>query len=318
MIVVRYEEVLRDAAIGASTKAVLGTETHIGMDEVLLPDMSAPNRPIFFTKKFTGHAEYRWQVEHVESLQDLLPLTYVVTLSRRPQIDKRYYLKNILVSRRRAVRSVLYQWAVVEVELGHALTVGKSDGQIKSNKRYVDTNQLHSMPKRRLAIVTQVIERRKEDLVQIIPISSDSSSASDKAVVEVTSELAEMASYRKRSWAICRMIQSVTASRIIAPLLRTTQHVQARDTSFRTRIRGKVRAQLKDALMYGVAAESRVSDTAALEIEKERAAELMRQVDELTRKVRMLGVYEKFFAESGCTVEELHELFPEDAPEASR
>ncbi|GAB4062408.1 hypothetical protein [Uliginosibacterium sediminicola] len=142
-------------------------------------------------------------------MQGVTPLTYVVVLQRRSQIDKQDYLKNIVVARNQKVRRVLHPWAIVEVEFGHALTVGKVSGDVRGNKRYVDTVQQYSMPKRRLAVVLRVLERPSEDLIQVIPITSKPPLLTDKTAVEVTSELSMMAHYQKPNWAVAQMIQTV-------------------------------------------------------------------------------------------------------------
>nr|WKF60225.1 hypothetical protein HUO10_004746 [Paraburkholderia busanensis] len=296
MIVVIYEEEVANAA-GVASHAQLGFESHQHIEEVLLPGHPRPDNPVFFTKKFVGHAEYRWQVLKVCLKTGVAPLTYIVTLRRRPQIRKDFYLKNILSTRKEKVRRVIHPWTLVEVEFGHSLSVGKASGSIKGNKRYADTVQLFSMPKRRLAIVMQVIERDQEDLLQVVPISSRHPGVTERASVEVTSALTTLTHYRKRSWAVCRMIQPVTASRIIAPMVQIGPRHQTRDKGFRLKVRGAVREAIKDALMFGVAANSRVTELAA---EKKRADELCEQVMDLQDK---LEFYEKLMAQSGLTLE---------------
>lgn len=115
MIVVIYEEEKVDAASGAITYAPLGVETHQDIDEVLLPSNPEARSPIFLTKKFAGNDEYRWQVQSVCQRANALAVEYLVTLSRRKQIPKECYLKNILTSRRDQVRRVIHPWALVEV-----------------------------------------------------------------------------------------------------------------------------------------------------------------------------------------------------------
>lgn len=318
MIVVKYEEAIVDQATGAMTFAVLGTESHQDIEEVLLPSTPTTGNPIFFTKKFVGQPEYRWEVVTVKLDLAAVERTYVVRLNRRPQIDKSYYLKNILAARRNSAVHILYPWAIVEVEFGHSLDIGKANGDIRSNKRYADTMQRFSMPKRRLAIVNQVHSRR-DDLIQVIPISSRPPTPDEKAAVEVTSSLVNMVHYQKPSWAICRMMQTVTASRIIAPLIQRAPTVHVRDKGFRTLVRGAVRDGLKDAIMYGVAADGRVADAHALVQAKTVVAHLNDQVADLARKVadleRHAMLYERWAAEEKLTLNDLQMLFPDtDTP----
>lgn len=310
MIVIKYEEERFDAPTGAVTQVPLGTEQHQGIEEVLLPT-SPSTAPIFCTKKFAGHTEYRWEVKAVRRDPAAASRTYIVTLTRRDQLDKRNYLQNILASSSSSGH-VLQQWALVEVEFGHPLTVGKENGDIRSSKRYVDTIQRQSMPKRRLAIVTQAHPGRDE-LIQVIPISSQPPRSSDVTMVEVTSCLTDMVDYQKPSWAVCRMLQTVTASRIIAPVFRLSATVSFRDRLFRTKIRGKVREDLKDALMYGVAAGNRVTATQALNqantensVLKAASVTLTQQVADLEEKVRL---YEKWAAYTEVNLDDLRTLY---------
>jgi hypothetical protein len=121
MIVLRYEQAIYDPASGVTTYAVLGTESHHNIEEVFLPGTPSADNPIFFTKKFVTHTEYRWEV--IDIYVDLASVqqTYVVVLERRAQIEKEYYLQNILAARRNSAVHVLRPWAIVEVEFGPAL-----------------------------------------------------------------------------------------------------------------------------------------------------------------------------------------------------
>lgn len=311
MIEIRYEERVENRATGAITYLVLGTEVHSDIEEVLLP-LSPNKSPIFFTKKFLGHPEYRWEVKEVLNVQQGKTVTFVVRLTRRQQVEKEFYLKNIVARQNRGIRRVLHEWSLVEVEFGHALCIGKTGGQFRSNKRYADTVQLHSMPKRRLAIVVHVIPRQNEDLLQVIPISSQQPTNTDKASVEVTSQLSTMHHYKQRSWAICRMIQTVTASRVLAPSVQIVRSAPTRDRGFRNKIRGSVREEVKDALMHGVAAEGRLATSAALMTEKAITATQATKIQELEERI---ALYEKFIEYSNVTVDDLYQWFP--GPSAS-
>jgi uncharacterized protein YifN (PemK superfamily) len=320
MIVVIYEEVIRDKATGANTYAQLGTETHQDIDEVMLPSNPEDGSPIFLTKKFAGQREYRWRVQSVCQKAGVPDARYLVTLSRGKQVPKHFYLKNILAARGEKVRAVVHQWSLVEVEFGHSLTVGKATGDIRGNKRYAETIQLYSMPKRRLAIVIQVIERSQEDLLQVIPITSKRPLGHDRSTVEVTPALTDFFHYQKQSWAACKMIQTVTASRIIAPMRTIPFQAPARDKGFNTKIQGAVRDSLRDALMYGVNAGGRVAAAKAQATLQEkfvaltkqsaesaaRAAALGQQVTDLEAKLKMC---EQFILDSNTTLDEVREMY---------
>lgn len=161
--------------------------------------------------------------------------------------------------------------------------------------------------------MTQVLERKAEDLVQVIPISSKQPDASDKAAVEVTSQLSNMADYRKSSWAICGMIQTITASRIIAPLVVHSPHRQSRDNTFRTAVRGHTRTLLRDAMPYGVGAGDRVDDTESLAAERASSLQLRAEIEAMQRRLELFSLYERVAADSKLTLTEIRELFPDDA-----
>jgi len=270
--------------------------------------------PIFFTKKFAGHPEYRWEVKDVRHDHATAQQTYIVTLHRRRQIDKQFTCQTSWLRAKTLLYTCCARGPIVEVEFGHALTIGKENGDIRSNKRYVDTMQLFSMPKRRLAIVNQVNGQRDE-LIQVIPISSRQPRADDKAVVEVTSCLNNMVHYQKPSWAICRMMQTVTASRIIAPFVRTTPNAALHDKGFRSLVRGQVRAALKDAIMYGVAADGRVAAAESLSEAKAKIELLDRQTAEMAQKLAHLEsqarLYGRWAADEKLTMDDLRELYSE-------
>lgn len=298
MIVVRYEEVVNDPTTGNVSYTVLGTESHDGIEEVLLPLKPSQGKPIFFTKKFVGHPEYRWEVEDVGEDVGTSDRTYYIILSRRNQVDKADYLQNIVKAPRHGAFT-LNEWAIVEVEFGHHLDVGKQNGHIRPNKRYVDTQQKLSMPKRRLAIVTKVVSRVNHELIQVIPISSRQPQLGDKTCVDVTSSLSQMVNYQKQSWAICQMIQAVPASRILAPLIRRVAHAPAvRDKAFNNRLDAATRPALRDAMMHAVNAAARVKDTQDLVVEKQNAISLKAQVASLNAQVAAMqtdiDVYERF------------------------
>lgn len=248
-IVVKYIEIVHSAATGQNVSHLLGTETYADIEESLLPKTPALNKPVFITKKFTGAAAYRWKVQDVVMAQQG-PVVFEVTLSRYAQLLKEYYLPEIL--RGKAIMSVLQKYTIVEVEFGHPPVIGKSDGAFRSNKRYVDSIQDGNMPKRRLAIVLRATSRQPSGaVVQVVPISSAVPHAGDKTTLEVTSSLSAMSNYNKQSWAICGMVETVSAGRIIAPMVDWGKK-QTRDTGFSTKLEVTLRPAFESALLYGL------------------------------------------------------------------
>ncbi|MFP3180547.1 MAG: hypothetical protein RXS25_07325 [Paraburkholderia sp.] len=295
MIVVNYEEKTTHPTSGVVTHQALGSETHDKITEVLLPGEPSATDPIFFTKKFSQRSEYRWEVVEVSQDYSQSQKTYLVTLSKREQVRKDFYLNNILKAKRVAAKKILFPNAIVEVEYGHAMDVGDEDGEITSNKRYVDSVQRGSMPKRRLAIVNQIIERPDQELIQVILISSRRplNNASSLRMVDVTDCLCNLVHYQKQSWAICEMIETVAPSRVMAPLRRKPsgphgQPVEQRDIAFATKISPSMRNELRDALMYAVAQEFRVTTASALDTKIASEKALQKRVGDLSYKVTVL------------------------------
>ena len=108
------------------------------------------------------------------------------------------------------------------------------------------------------------------------------------------------------------MIQTVTASRIMAPMIKKHPNWM-RDTRFRILVRGAVRDKLKDAIMHGVAASGRISAahslTRALADNKKLMSEnalLTQQLESLKGNVKL---YEKFASDMGASMEYLHATY---------
>lgn len=304
-----------------TVKLILGTEIYDEVEESLLPKNPAPDKPVFMTKKFVGHIEYRWQVKAVVVVQ-CNPVVFEVILGRSAQLAKSYYLPEIL--RGKTIMSVLQKYALVEVEFGHAPSVGKSDGDIKSNKRYVDTVQDGNMPKRRLAIVLRATSKRPSGaIVQVVPISSVAPHSGDRTAIEVTSSLTRMAHYNKKSWAICGMVESIAAGRIIAPMVDWGKK-QMRDTGFSTKLDAGLRPGFEAALLYGldranVNAQLTNSVTASTQLAAQNAIlanenlQLKKQLAVLTALQQHAAAHEEMAKELavqyGVSLEELRDTF---------
>lgn len=179
-------------------------------------------------------------------------------------------MRSILISRNSQLNRLLHKNQIVEVEYGHSMEAGNGFGQRVDSRRYVDTVQKGSMPKRRLAIVNQIITGVSEELVQVIPISSKTpwGVGIDRAV-EVTSCLTELVHYQRQSWAICDMLETVSPNRIFAPLRRVQKKltkgnqkaivVESRDTNFPTTVTTQIRKELNDALLCSVDQKTRLT-----------------------------------------------------------
>jgi hypothetical protein len=301
MIEVQYLEEKFDHTSNQLVTSALGKETYEKVEEVLLPKASLQD-PIFMTKKFIGHDEYRWEVSEVvvQPNQAGQPQKFDVKLRRKLQLNNKEYLTQLLSSSGMTAASILHRFSLVEVEYGHPLLVGKVNGDMRSNKRYPDTVQFGSMPKRRLAIVNRVMSLGRP-VVQVIPISSKAPSPGDNTRVDVTNSLGNMVNYRVQSWAVCSMIETVSATRIIAPLASWNGGKgQGRDTGFKNKLVSADRLAVENALMYGVGQDQRVTDSESWKVARKTIAQkeqallsLNNKINDLEGRLRNLEAYEQ-------------------------
>lgn len=298
MIIVLYKRKTYDHATNTHAAEVLGKETHEHIGEVLIPRNPDANSPIFITKKFLAHAEYRWKVVRVVVGQPCpgSSQTFEVFVEPSPQLLRGEYLSNILKTPGKTISNVLHRYALVEVEYGHPLAVGKINSDIRTNKRYADSLQYGSMPKRRLAIINRVSSYGMNPVIQAIPISSVPPRSGDNSSVEVTGSLASMVHYNKQSWAVTSMIETIAPTRIIAPLVQWNKKAIGRDTGFRTRLEPKDRVNLLSALMYGVNSESRLRDTADLLAAREDVKKHEGELAQLRQQVSMMQSQATYFS----------------------
>ncbi|NIE63148.1 type II toxin-antitoxin system PemK/MazF family toxin [Burkholderia sp. Ax-1719] len=325
MIVVKYLEQTTPEA-DTSTMPLKGKEIYEDIEEVLLPKPPDGDVPIFTTKKFAGDDSYRWQVIGVTGLAatEAAPQTFEVILKRRAQLSKGEYLTQILKAPKKTPKNVLQRFTIVEVEYGQHSVVGKVNGNVRSNKRYADTVQRGSMPKRRLAVVNQVIVKGRATLVQLMPISSVQPRAGDQTCVDVTDSLSMMVHYHKQSWVVCSMIETVSPTRIMAPLVRWGPRAEGRDTGFKHKLNVPTRRAVEDALMYGVESAVRVAEStellavqaAKLALEQE-VARLSAQVSSLEERVEFAEAHKEMARDYANGIgqpfelcrEEYHEIF---------
>jgi hypothetical protein len=194
-----YYEAVSDAELGRALFSQIA--------EALLPHPLSGTSPVFFSIKFIAREEYRWQIVSTSLVPGVFPsttTTFKVALSAaKAQIEKEACLTYVMGKAKAGIKTILHKGNLVEVEYGHPLSIAKVTGEVKSNKRYPETVQTGSMPKRRLAIVIDAKVRGK-GVVQVVPISSNAPGAGDRSAVEVTGSLTDLVDYPLRSWAICR------------------------------------------------------------------------------------------------------------------
>lgn len=339
MIDIEYVELTQDEATGTAVRVLRGSESHHQIEEVLLPSVSTLTNPVFMTKKFGGVSVCRWRVANVTVDTANQPTKYVVELSRPEQVPKEFYLRTILQSKKLQVNRLLHKNHIVEIEYGHSMEAGNGLGQRVDSRRYVDTVQKGSMPKRRLAIVNQIITGVSEELVQVIPISSKAPrGVGIDRTVDVTSCLADLVDYRRQSWAICDMLETVSPNRILAPLRRVKKKetkenkrdiiVESRDTNFPTVVPAAIRKELNDALLCSVDQQFRI---AAVTMWQSKETTLRSTIASLrsqeqafkSKELALLAKVAALEAERvriatymGGSVEEIQEMFSDDASTA--
>jgi hypothetical protein len=109
-----------------------------------------------------------------------------------------------------------------------------------------------------------------------------------------------MVHYNRQSWAICSMIETISATRIIAPMARWKGGYPGRDTGFKHKLGSAERLALADALMHGVGSQNRVTDSNSLVqtqqdlIQRDQEIEQLRsQVETLQARVKYVDTYEQ-------------------------
>ncbi|WP_230371600.1 type II toxin-antitoxin system PemK/MazF family toxin [Paludibacterium denitrificans] len=191
------------------------------------------------------------------------------------------------------LQAFLRPFHLVEVEYGHPMSIGKVTGEVKSNKRYPESFQLGSMPKRRLAIVLKATQRKATGLVQVVPISSVQPSGHDQSCVEVTDMIAPFgfSSYKKQCWAICGMVEHVSATRIFAPEIDFGG--RKHPPSFKAVLKGEDKKSIQRALVHGVEAQAVVEEkNDQIALRDKQIIELQKQLEQLQMQLKTAEIHE--------------------------
>ena len=277
----------------AQTESVtpLGTETLDGVSETLLPRHQEDSK-IYFVKKFDGSACYQWLVLSVEKTAPTTTTcaSFKIFLEAPSNTDAVEYLYQTLnKGKGRTLQSVVRPGNLVEVDYGHELAVGRSDGELRSNKRYSDTIQNGEMHKRRLAIVVNISRR---STLQVVPITSVEPAAMDKTAFEISSatlnQLTFYGNSGKRSWAIANMIETVSTRRVLPPVsyFNHRGHTRfGRDTNYSISLASAEVRSLKEALLHSISVRDYFENQNALSQAKARVQALEPLVDQLGQAV---------------------------------
>ncbi len=273
------EQSLSEGNNGQKVTAPLGSETLNDIEETLLP--SDPTHKVFFIKKFSNRQGYRWFVVSValSSAAGVTPAVYSVVLSKVIHPVPEEYLRQTLKKSPGSVNRRLWQGVLVEVDYGFVQSVGKTNGEIRTNKRYSDTLQHGEMHKRRLAVVIKT----SGNLVQIAPITSDPKSASDKTCFELTrktlDDLTFYGASGKRSWVLCNMLETVSTSRILPPATNYTARGRSavrsgRNTNYTQRLSADEMKLLRASLLNVIGVSDYIQMKESLAVATQECLEL--------------------------------------------
>lgn len=270
---------------------LLGTETLDGVSEALLPRYQEDSK-IYCIKKFDGNACYQWLVLSVEKTAPLATAcaSFKIVFEAPSNSDPVEYLYQTLnKGKGRTLQSIVRPGNLVEIDYGHELAVGRSDGELRSNKRYSDTIQKGEMHKRRLAIVVNISRR---STLQVVPITSVEPAAVDKTAFEISSATLNQLTFYgrsgKRSWAIANMIETVSTRRVLPPVSYFTHrgHTRfGRDTNYSVSLSSPETRSLKEALLHSISVRDYFDNLNALSQARARIQALEPLVDQLGQAV---------------------------------
>ena len=286
-IVVTYFKRMLDQS-GNEVLHLLGTESLNGVSEVLLP-RSEQDSTIYFIKKFTAHSEYQWIVRSVERTlpTEASGAAFNVVLECPPGSGITEYLyQSLRKGKGRTVQRVIRVGNLVEVDYGHEQAIGRSDGELRSNKRYSDTIQNGEMHKRRLAVVVSISRR---STLQVVPITSQEPASTDKTTFELSeatlNQLKFYGNSGKRSWAIASMIETVSSRRVLPPVSYFQGRAgirSGRDTNYSVSLSSTEMRSLKKALLHSIGVRDYYENQSFITNAKARILELEPLTDRVT------------------------------------
>ena len=312
-LVVRYFEQAVDPHLGTVTRTLLGSEAFDGIAEAMLPGLSAKFK-VFSTKKFSGNPNHHWFVADIEktAATATTPHLFDVVLEKPYVAAPIEYLNETLRKSGRSLETTLYWGRLVEVDYGFMPSIGRDDGTQVNNDSYFDTIQSGEMHKRRLCIVVKARDGR----LQVVPISSDPPSASDKTAFEVDpAALADLVRYGtsgKASYAIGSMIETASTRRVMPPetSYRRGKLRQGRNTAYSHGLGGGDKQKLREALLHVVGVtdypevKQRCADLITVEAERDATIDYNAALEaKIQAQERYCRLAAKWAAEMGCDLE---------------
>ncbi len=248
-IIISYFEAQEDET---SPPILLGQENFLDIDEAFVPNTHKFADRLFLVKKFSGQDARRWHVVSSElaSAEGVTPVQHHVVLKSIKLRHREEWLPETLAKHSTKASTHLRRGVFVEVDYGFHPAVVKASGEVRSNKRYPDSVQAGSMPKRRLAVVVQA----RANWVQVVPVSSQDPGALQSCFELEPQSLSDMASFTKKCWAIGHMVESVSIHRILPPetIKNTASGRYGRNTNYSSALSARDKAKLEAVLLKGV------------------------------------------------------------------
>lgn len=263
-IIIRYVELIVGAE-GEVIPTLVGTETYEGIIEALIPSMprSKPGRDahsVFLTKCFENIEHHSWRLENVTLEQHAAhgPAVYDVHVRRHDSSKEEFLHQTLKKNRATTTTKLLRQGTLIEVDYGFVQQTARASGELKSNKRYMDTVLDAEMHKRRLAVVVKVISK---NLIQVAPVTSQPAADEDRTVFKLQQNtLDKMPRYKhsgKESHVICSMLESVSSQRVLPPTS-YFKNTTGRNPNYSIALsRGEIRV-LKTCLVHAIGASDHV------------------------------------------------------------
>jgi uncharacterized protein YifN (PemK superfamily) len=291
---------LENINIDTDTEAVLlGSEQLTGITEALLPNFTDDGHKISITKFFEGNEHYRWQVVNLDCSNHA-----AISVHLKPRVDaiNEEFLSKTRQSNK-SIISKLQLGTLVEVDFGFIPRVIKMSGILRSSKRYPDTIHHSEMHKRRLCIVVSAVW----PTVQIIPVTSRAPKSGNNAIFQLSeaslSNLSDYNDKKKKSYALCNMIETVAASRVLPPqAYKKGPGWKHRNTSYTQRLTNEDTAKVKSALSHSVGMDDydKIKRDYAIFFEKSRKLSLLNEeytadIEQYSNIIQELTKYEGLY-----------------------
>ncbi|SKC34435.1 PemK-like protein [Photobacterium piscicola] len=247
LITINYYQLVPSSDEETNQLTHIGTENFLNIKETLIPSING-NSPTI-TKLFSSSMNNRWKViarEIITTTNHINITLEAIDCTNDQYLDQTKELKKI------SLNQILRKGTVIEVEFGSRPDCYSNTNNLQSNKNYPDSNQIKEMHKRRPAIVLNVTK----DFVQVVPLTSQEAPgySRNNSIFEISEEslINCVTLNRKKSYALCHMIQTVSITRILPPKTRGKSYSAIRDTRYREQITRNDLIKLNTAIANSV------------------------------------------------------------------